>query len=143
MTETGSGSDAAALQTTAVLEGDEWVINGSKLFTTQGATAGITVILASTLPGEGASGISAFVVEKGTPGLNIGKIENKLGVRASDTASLHFENLRIPKENLIGTPHQGFPNILQTLDGRRPGSRGAGRIDPLCKRTEAIRTCYR
>lgn len=121
LTEAGSGSDAASLQTTAVLDGDEWVINGNKLFTTQGATAGITVIMASTAPGKGASGISAFVVEKGTPGLSIGKPENKLGVRASDTASLHLENLRIPKENLVGLCNQGFQDILQILDGGRIG----------------------
>jgi alkylation response protein AidB-like acyl-CoA dehydrogenase len=121
LTEAGSGSDAASLETTAVLDGEEWVINGNKLFTTQGATAGITVIMASTLPGQGAKGISAFVVEKGTPGLVVGKIENKLGVRASDTASLHLENLRIPKENLIGICHQAFPDVLQILDGGRIG----------------------
>lgn len=121
LTEAGSGSDAASLQTTAVLDGNEWVINGNKLFTTQGATAGITVIMASTAPGKGASGISAFVVEKGTPGLSIGKPENKLGVRASDTASLHLEDLRIPKENLVGLYNQGFQDVLQILDGGRIG----------------------
>ncbi|MFQ5579629.1 MAG: acyl-CoA dehydrogenase family protein [Nitrospiria bacterium] len=121
LTEAGSGSDAASLQTTAVLDRDEWVINGNKLFTTQGATAGIIVIMASTAPGKGASGISAFVVEKGTPGLSIGKPENKLGVRASDTASLHLENLRIPKENLVGLCNQGFQDVLQILDGGRIG----------------------
>ena len=121
LTEPGSGSDASALQTTAVLERDQWVIHGNKLFITQGSTAGIYVIMASTDPKKGADGISAFVVERDTPGLIVGKVENKLGVRASDTAALHFENLRIPKENLIGVPDRGFQDVLQILDGGRIG----------------------
>ncbi|MFQ5780889.1 MAG: acyl-CoA dehydrogenase family protein [Nitrospiria bacterium] len=121
LTEPGSGSDASAMLTTATLEGDEWVIKGSKLFTTQGSTAGVYVIMAATDPGKGTEGISAFVVERGTPGLIIGKVEAKLGVRASDTVSLHLEDLRIPRENLIGTLHHGFQDILQILDGGRIG----------------------
>jgi alkylation response protein AidB-like acyl-CoA dehydrogenase len=121
LTEPGSGSDASAMQTTAVPEGAEWVINGNKLFITQGSTAGTYVIMASTDQKKGANGISAFVVERGSPGLTVGKVENKLGVRASDTAALHFENLRVPKENLIGTIHHGFENVLEILDGGRIG----------------------
>ena len=121
LTEQGSGSDASAMQTTATLEGDRWVIQGNKLFITQGSTAGVYVIMASTDPKKGADGISAFVVERGTPGLAVGKVENKLGVRASDTAALHFENLRIPKENLIGAVDGGFQDVLQILDGGRIG----------------------
>ena len=121
LTEPGSGSDASAMQTTAVPEGEEWVINGNKLFITQGSTAGVYVIMASTDPKKGANGISAFVVERGAPGLVVGKVENKLGVRASDTAALHFENLRIPKENLVGALHHGFENVLEILDGGRIG----------------------
>lgn len=121
LTEPGSGSDASAMQTAAVLQGAEWVINGNKLFITQGSTAGVYVIMASTDPTQGATGISAFVAERGTPGLTVGKVENKLGVRASDTAALHFENLRIPKENLIGTINHGFENVLEILNGGRIG----------------------
>lgn len=121
LTEPGSGSDAASLQTTALLEGERWVINGSKLFITQGSTAGVYVVIASTGPEKGPQGISAFVVERETPGLIIGKVENKLGVRASDTAALHFENLQIPKENLLGELNRGFENVLQILDGGRIG----------------------
>ena len=121
LTEQGSGSDASAMQTTATLEGDRWVIQGNKLFITQGSTAGVYVIMASTDPKKGEDGISAFVVERGTPGLAVGKVENKLGVRASDTAALHFENLRIPKENLIGAVDGGFQDVLQILDGGRIG----------------------
>lgn len=121
LTEAGSGSDAAAMATRAVLCGDEWVINGGKLFITQGATAGIYVIMARTDSDKGKQGISAFVVEKGSPGLVIGKTELKLGVRASDTAALHFENLRIPKENLVGVLNQAYKNVLSLLDGGRIG----------------------
>lgn len=124
LTEPGSGSDAAAMQTTAKLDGNHWVLNGSKLFITQGSVAGIYVITASTDPGKGAEGISAFVVEKGTPGLNVGKVEKKLGVRASDTAALHFDQLKVPKENLIGTLHHGFQDVVQILDGGRIGIGG-------------------
>ena len=121
LTEPESGSDASAMQTTAVLKGAEWILNGSKLFITQGSTAGVYVITASTDPKKGAGGISAFAVERGTPGLKVGKVENKLGVRASDTAALHFEDLRIPKENLIGTVDHGFEDVLEILDGGRIG----------------------
>lgn len=121
LTEPGSGSDAAAMQTAATLEGDHWVLNGSKLFITQGSVAGVYVIMASTDPGKGGEGISAFVVERGTPGLVVGKAEKKLGVRASDTAALHFDRLKVPKGNLIGTLHHGFQEVLQILDGGRIG----------------------
>lgn len=121
LTEPGSGSDAAAMETSAALQGDHWVLNGSKLFITQGSVAGVYVITASTDRSQGTRGISAFVVEAGTPGLTVGKVEKKLGVRASDTAALHFDQLKIPKENLIGTLHRGFDDVLQILDGGRIG----------------------
>ncbi len=121
LTEAASGSDAAGMETTATLSGDEWVINGGKLFITQGSTAGIYVIMAKTTQEKAKKGISAFIVERNTPGLIIGKVEKKLGVRASDTAALHFENLRIPKENLIGTCHEAYENVLSVLDGGRIG----------------------
>lgn len=121
LTEPGSGSDAGGLKSRATLEGDCWVINGEKLFTTQGSTAGTYVIMASTDPSQRSKGMSAFIVERGTPGLNVGKAENKLGVRASDTAALHFENLRLPKENLLGELNSGFKDALKVLAGGRIG----------------------
>ncbi len=121
LTEPESGSDAAAMQTTAVMENGDWIINGAKQFITQGSTADIYVILAKTDPNKEAKGISAFVVERDTPGLVIGKVENKLGVRASDTAALHFDKLRLSGEHLIGRLHHGFQDALQILDGGRIG----------------------
>ncbi len=121
LTEPGSGSDASAMETRAVLEGNQWRIHGGKQFITQGSTAGIYLILAKTDPNLGKKGISAFVVERGTPGLVIGKIENKMGVRASDTAALYFENLRIPKDNLVGQINRGFEDVLEILNGGRIG----------------------
>jgi alkylation response protein AidB-like acyl-CoA dehydrogenase len=121
LTEPVSGSDAGALQTRATLEGDRWVINGGKLFTTQGSTAGIYVIMASTRPELGNRGISAFIVERGTPGLAVGKVEDKLGVRASDTAALHFDNLKVPRENRLGEENGAFSDVLKILDGGRIG----------------------
>ena len=97
LTEPGSGSDAAALKTRATLDGDHWLLNGEKQFTTQGSTAGVYVIMASTDPSQGKRGISAFIVERGSAGLHVGRVENKLGVRASDTAALYLENLRVAK----------------------------------------------
>jgi alkylation response protein AidB-like acyl-CoA dehydrogenase len=121
LTEPHSGSDAAALKTNATDNGDHWTLNGEKQFITQGSTAGVYVIMASTDPARGKAGISAFIVERGTPGLNVGKIENKLGVRASDTAALHLEDLRLPKENLLGQLNGAFKDVLQILQGGRIG----------------------
>jgi alkylation response protein AidB-like acyl-CoA dehydrogenase len=121
LTEPGSGSDAAALKTQATLEGEHWLLNGAKQFTTQGSTAGIYVIMASTDPSQGKSGVSAFIVESGTAGLRVGRIENKLGVRASDTAAVELEEVRIPKENLLGELNRGFYDVLKVLQGGRIG----------------------
>lgn len=121
LTEPGSGSDAAALKTRATLEGEYWVLSGEKQFTTQGSTAGVYVIMASTEPSRGKRGISAFIIERGTAGLRIGKIENKLGVRASDTAAVQLEEVRVPKENLLGELNGGFYDVLQVLQGGRVG----------------------
>ena len=121
LTEPGSGSDAAALRTTATLDGDHWILNGEKQFTTQGSTAGIYVIMASTDPAKKNRGISAFIAERGWPGLSAGKIENKLGVRASDTAALHLDGLRVPKENVLGELNGAYEHILQVLHGGRVG----------------------
>ena len=121
LTESCSGSDAAALRTSAGLERDHWILNGQKQFITQGSVAGIYVIMASTDPSRGKHGISAFIVERGTPGLSAGKIENKLGVRASDTATLHLDDLRVPEKNLLGERNGAFRNVLQVLQGGRIG----------------------
>jgi butyryl-CoA dehydrogenase len=121
LTEPGSGSDAAALKTRATLEGEHWVLAGEKQFTTQGSTAGVYVIMASTDPSQGKKGISAFIVERGTPGLRVGKIENKLGVRASDTAGVQLEEVRVPKENLLGEVNGSFYEVLKVLEGGRIG----------------------
>jgi alkylation response protein AidB-like acyl-CoA dehydrogenase len=119
LTEPGSGSDAAGARTTAVKRGDKWVLNGSKTFITNGTYANCAVILAVTDREKGTKGISAFVVEKGTPGFRPGKKENKLGLRASDTAELIFEDCEIPEENLIGKLGEGFKDAMRVLDGGR------------------------
>jgi butyryl-CoA dehydrogenase len=121
LTEPGSGSDAGSMRTRAVLEGESWVIRGDKQFITQGSTAGTYVIMASTDPAQGTRGISAFIVPRETPGLSVGKLEKKLGVRASDTAALHFDEMRVPKENLLGRLHEGFKDVLAILSAARIG----------------------
>jgi alkylation response protein AidB-like acyl-CoA dehydrogenase len=119
LTESVSGSDAAGLKTTADKDGDFYVINGSKTFTTHGTVGGITVIMAITDKTQGKKGISAFILEKGMEGLIIGKKENKLGMRASDTTQLTFENLRVPAGNLIGVEGEGFKQAMKVLEGGR------------------------
>jgi butyryl-CoA dehydrogenase len=121
LTEPNAGTDAGGQQTFAVLDGDEWVINGSKVFITNGKYADTYVIFAMTDPSQGTRGISAFIIEKGTPGFSIGKIENKMGIRGSATAELIFEDVRLPKENLLGKQGKGFKIAMQTLDGGRIG----------------------
>jgi len=119
LTEPGSGSDAAALRTTARCEGDVYILNGSKSFTTHGGVGSIAVVMALTDPQRGRHGISAFVLEKGMPGFSAGKKENKLGMRASDTTTLLLDNVRVPAENLIGTEGEGYRQALYVLDGGR------------------------
>jgi alkylation response protein AidB-like acyl-CoA dehydrogenase len=121
LTEPGSGSDAAGMQTTAALEGDHWVLNGTKNFITQGSVAGIYVVMAITDRAKRDRGISAFILEKGTPGFWVGRKEHKMGFRASDTAQLIFEGAQIPKENLLGRLNHGFIDTLKILDGGRIG----------------------
>jgi alkylation response protein AidB-like acyl-CoA dehydrogenase len=122
LTETGAGSDAGGTRTTAVLEGDEWILNGSKIFISNGKYAETYVIFARTdKEAKKHHGISAFIVEKGTPGFSFGKKEEKMGIRSSPTYELVFENCRIPKENLLGEEGQGFKVAMQTLDGGRIG----------------------
>lgn len=120
LTEAFSGSDAGGMRTVAVKEGNEWVINGSKNFITHGITGDTFVVLAVTDKTKNKS-ISAFIVEKGMPGFSAGKKENKLGMRASETATLIFDNVRIPAENLIGNVGEGFKQALAVLDGGRIG----------------------
>ena len=120
LTEPGSGSDAGGARTTAVKRGDKWVLNGSKTFITNGSYANCAVVLAVTDKEKGTrGGISAFVVERGTPGFRSGKKENKLGLRASDTAELIFEDCEIPEENLVGKLGDGFKDSMRVLDGGR------------------------
>jgi len=119
LTEPGSGSDAAGARTTAVRKGDCWVLNGSKTFITNGGHANCAVVLAVTDREKGTKGISAFVVERGTKGFRPGRKENKLGLRASDTSELIFEDCEIPAENLIGKEGDGFKDAMRVLDGGR------------------------
>ena len=121
LTEPGSGSDAVALKCRATLDGNYWLLNGDKQFTTNGSVGGVYVIMASTDPSKAKKGISAFIVERGTLGLNPGKVENKLGVRASDTAALHIEQARVPKESLLGELDGAFQDVLRILHGGRIG----------------------
>ncbi|MGB8536673.1 MAG: acyl-CoA dehydrogenase [Acidobacteriaceae bacterium] len=119
LTEPGSGSDAGSARTSAVRKGDRWVLNGNKTFITNGHYADISVIIAVTDKSQGTRGLSAFVVEKGTPGFRPGKKENKLGLRASDTSELIFEDCEIPGENLLGKEGEGFIDSMRILDGGR------------------------
>ncbi|MBO7226455.1 MAG: acyl-CoA dehydrogenase [Bacteroidales bacterium] len=121
LTEPNAGTDAAGQQTTAVLDGEEWVLNGSKIFITNGGYAHVYIIIAMTDKSLGTKGISAFIVEKGTPGFSIGKKEMKMGIRGSATTELIFENCRIPKDNLLGKIGGGFGIAMKTLDGGRIG----------------------
>ena len=121
LTEPGAGTDAAGQQTVAVLDGDNYILNGSKIFITNGGVADTFIVFAMTDKKLGTKGISAFIVEKGFPGFSIGKKEEKLGIRASSTTELIFENCVVPKENLIGKEGKGFGIAMKTLDGGRIG----------------------
>lgn len=121
LTEPGAGTDAAGQQTTAVLDGDNYILNGSKIFITNGGVADTFIVFAMTDKSKGTKGISAFIVEKGFQGFSIGKKEDKLGIRASSTTELIFENCIVPKENLIGREGKGFGIAMKTLDGGRIG----------------------
>lgn len=134
MTESGCGSDTSAIQTTAVLDGDEWVLNGEKIFITGGQRSmeesdGLVVVWATVDKTAGRAGMKSFIVEAGTPGARIEKVENKLGIRASDTATLILDNCRIPYENILGSPEvrkvdsgqtAGFKRAMATFDATRP-----------------------
>ncbi len=124
ITEPSFGSDSAAVSTTARLDGDHYVLNGEKIFVTSGERADAVVVWATLDKSKGRAAIKSFVVEKGTPGFEVVRTEHKLGIRASDTAVLRFENCRVPKENLLGTPEidtaKGFAGVMQTFDNTRP-----------------------
>lgn len=119
LTETGTGSDAGGMATTAVKDGDHWVINGSKNFITHAISGDVAVVIVRTGEKGDSHGMSAFVIEKGTPGFKSGKKENKLGMRASETAELIFENCRVHESQMIGEEGQGFIQAMKVLDGGR------------------------
>ena len=121
LTEPNAGTDAAGVQTKAVLEGEQYVINGSKIFITNGKEADIYIIFALTNPALGTKGMSAFIVEKGTPGFTFGTKEKKMGIRGSSTYELIFRDCRIPRENMLGAEGKGFSIAMATLDGGRIG----------------------
>ena len=121
LTEPGAGTDASGQRTTAVLDGDEYVLNGSKIFITNAGFADVFIVIAMTDRSKGNHGISAFIVERGTPGFTVGEPEDKMGIRGSSTCELIFEDCRIPKENLLGREGKGFAIAMKTLDGGRIG----------------------
>ncbi len=121
LTEPNAGSDAAATRTTAVRDGDHWVLNGTKTFITHGKSADVLVIMAATDRARGAKGISAFIVERGTPGLRAGRKEDKLGMRASETTEVILDQCRVPADQLLGEAGMGFIGALQVLDAGRIG----------------------
>jgi alkylation response protein AidB-like acyl-CoA dehydrogenase len=121
LTEPGSGSDSGGMATVAEPSGADWIINGSKVFITQGSVGSTYVLMAKTDRGGGKASISAFVLEKGMPGFTVGKKERKLGMRSSDTSALNLENVRVPGGNLLGKVGEGFHQALEVLDGGRVG----------------------
>ncbi|HKT81805.1 MAG TPA: acyl-CoA dehydrogenase family protein [Vicinamibacterales bacterium] len=121
LTESTSGSDAAGMRTAATRDGDGWILNGTKAFTTHGRVGGIMVVMAVTDPSARTHGISAFIVERGTPGMTAGKKEDKLGMRASDTSEVVFDGCRIPASQLLGAEGRGFADAMQVLDAGRIG----------------------
>ena len=119
LTESNTGSDAMGMATTAVLDGDHYIVNGSKNFITHGKSGNVAVVMVRTGEKGDSKGISALVIEKGTPGFTHGKKENKMGMRASETTELIFDNCRVPKENLLGKQGEGFKQAMTILDGGR------------------------
>ncbi len=119
LTEPDAGSDAAGIKTTATKDGDHWVLNGSKIFITNGEAAGLFLVTAKTDPSKGHSGITAFLVERETPGFEIGRHENLMGMRGTGNVPLSFQDARVPAENVLGQVNQGFPLIMSLLDSSR------------------------
>lgn len=126
LTEADAGSDAGALRTTAVKDGDEYVINGTKSFITNGGVANVYTVFAMTDPEAGGRGISCFIVERDRPGVSVGSHEDKLGIRISDTSEVIFDNVRVPADHLVGQEGKGFKISMTTFDITRPASVGAG-----------------
>ncbi|MDR2123790.1 MAG: acyl-CoA dehydrogenase family protein [Desulfovibrio sp.] len=126
LTEPQAGSDAAAARTTALADGDHFVLNGNKCFITGGAIAKTTLVFALTEPEKGLRGMSAILVEKGTPGFSAGKVEDKLGLCGSETVELFFKDCRVPKDHLLGAPGKGFPMAMELLDFARIGVAAQG-----------------
>ena len=126
LTEHSAGSDAAGQQTVATKDGDSYIINGAKCFNTNGPLADYTVIYCLTDPALGTKGMAAFVVEKGTPGFTVGKLENKMGIRSAKVSDMILENVRVPAENMIAQPGEGFKLAMKTLDGGRIGVAAQG-----------------
>lgn len=121
LTEPNAGTDSSAQQSQAVLEGDHYILNGQKMFITNGGVADIFIVFAMTDRSKGNKGITGFILEKGMPGFSIGKVENKMGIRASSTTELIFEDVKVPVENMIGKEGKGFGIAMKTLDGGRIG----------------------
>jgi butyryl-CoA dehydrogenase len=121
LSEAGAGSDAGATKTTAVKKGDKWILNGAKLWATNGKEAGIYVLIASTDPEKKTRGVSTFIVPADTPGVSVGKLENKLGIRSSSTAEIVLDNVELPESALLGEVNKGFKISMITLDGGRLG----------------------
>ena len=126
LTEHSAGSDAAGQTTVAAKKGDKWVINGAKCFNTNGPLADFSIIYSLTDPALGTKGMCAFVVDKGTPGFTVGKIENKMGIRCAQVSELHLENVEVPEENMIAQPGEGFKLAMKALDGGRIGVAAQG-----------------
>ena len=155
ITEPSCGSDSAAVRTTAVRDGDDYIINGEKIFVTSGERADAVVVWATVDKNLGKAAIKAFVVEKGTPGMDVTRLEKKLGIKASDTASISFADCRVPAANLLGSPEvnvdKGFGGVMQTFDNTRPvvaamavglGSASLERTKELLKK-EGVKADYR
>ena len=124
ITEPEAGSDSASIRTTASLDGDEYVLNGEKIYVTSGERADLVVVWASLDRAGGRAAIKSFVVERSNPGMNLDRLEHKLGIRASDTAAFILENCRVPKEDLLGSPEidtkKSFAGVMKTFDNTRP-----------------------
>ncbi len=144
ITEPNAGSDSAAIRTTAVLDGDHYILNGEKIFVTAGERADCVVVWASLDPSLGRAAIKSFVVEHGTPGMEVARLEHKLGIKASDTATILFTDCRVPKENLLGNPEvdtkKGFGGVMQTFDNTRPvvAAMGVGVAKAALDRTREL-----
>ncbi|MET0286478.1 MAG: acyl-CoA dehydrogenase family protein [Polyangiales bacterium] len=144
ITEPGAGSDSAAIKTTAVLDGDEYVLNGEKIYVTAGERCEAVVVWATLDPRLGRAAIKSFVVEKGTPGMTVARLEKKMGIRASDTATIILDNCRIPKDNLLGSPEvdpkKSFAGVMQTFDNTRPivAAMSIGVARAALERTKAL-----